>query len=149
MEPIIDLAPSAAHNPLASLLAGAIRMNLDRSPHKRADFSALRGSVAIAATDVGLRLTLRFDHGRVVIHDGVVGIPDVSVRGEQAAIEGLLRLPLSRRLGVPFAMPTDAEAKGELKALLEHMASGRLTIYGLWLHVPLLLRLVRVLSSSG
>ena len=149
MEPIIDLAPSAAHNPLARALAEDIRRNLETSPSKRRDFNRLRGSVAMAATDVGLRVTLRFDHGRVIVHDGVVGIPDLSIRGEQAALEALRRTPLSRRLGVPFARPSDADGRGRLRELFEHMGRGRLTIYGLWLHARLLLRVVRVLSSSG
>jgi hypothetical protein len=149
MEPIIDLAPSAAHNPLARTLADDIRRNVGASPSKRRDFDLLRGSVAMAATDVGLRVTLRFDHGRVTVHDGVVGIPDVSIRGEQDALEALRTTPLSRRLGVPFARPSDLDARGQLRALAEHLGRGRLTIYGLWLHGRLLLRVVRVLSSSG
>ena len=82
MIPDVELAPGADDNGLAYMLAGLIRQNMQAKPHKQADFSGLDGTVAIVAEDVDVALTLRFEKGaKLTIHDGIVGIPDVTVRG--------------------------------------------------------------------
>jgi len=51
---MIELAPGAENNAFATMLADLLRQNLESKPHKRADFDALRGSVALIADVTGL-----------------------------------------------------------------------------------------------
>jgi len=146
MTPIIDVAPRAAENPLATRLASLVRDNLERCPSKRRDFDALRGSVAIVADDTRDAATLRFDHGKLTIHDGIVGVPDVTVRGEETHILSLASLPMSKRTGF---VTLDARGLKQARALASSLRSGRLRVYGLGLRAPLVIRLLRVLSLDG
>ena len=74
-EPVIVLAPDAERNGLATMLASLVRQNLDDRPDKRPSFARLRGRVTIVAEDIGVTLTLSFEGGRLVVHDGFAGIP--------------------------------------------------------------------------
>jgi hypothetical protein len=145
----IELAPGAENNGLASMLADLVRQNLDEKPHKQRDFRALAGSIAIVAEDADVALTLRFDHGKLVIHDGIVGIPDVTIRGGSETIMALSNTPLVTRLGLPFPDPRDKEGVAVSRSVMEAMKSGRFHIYGLVFHVPMMLRLTRVMSVNG
>lgn len=146
MTPIIDVAPQAADNPLARQLASLVRDNLDRLPRKRRDFDALRGSIAIVADDTRDAVTLRFDHGRLTVHDGIVGVPDVTIRGAEARILRLGSLRVSQRTGLlAFDRPSFEEAR----ALASSLRSGELRVYGLGLRLPTVVRLLRVLSLEG
>ena len=48
--------------------------------------------------------------GTLTIHDGIVGIPDVTIRGPADAILALSNMPLATPLGLPFPAPGDLEA---------------------------------------
>ena len=146
MTPIVDVAPRAAENPLALRLSAMVRDNLERGARKRRDFDALRGSVAVVADDTRDATTLRFDYGRLTVHDGIVGVPDVTLRGTEARLLALGTLPLSRRTGF---LPFDRSGLAEARALASSLRSGELRIYGLGLHLPLVIRLLRVLSLHG
>lgn len=149
MQPSIELAPGAEENGLASMLADLVRQNLEVKPHKRRDFKALHGSVAIVAEDAEVALTLRFDHDRLTIHDGIVGIPDVTMRGDSETIMALSNTPLVTRFGLPFPDPRDKEGVAVSRSVMDAMKAGRFHIYGLIFHVPMLLRLTRVMSVNG
>src|SRR5690349_21049096 len=104
------------------MLAELVRRNVARDRGKRAEFDRLRGAVAVVAVDHPTALTLRFDFGRLIVHDGVVGVPDITLRGPLSALEGL----------------------GEHRART-FGARGDLTVYGLWTHPLMVRRLFRVL----
>jgi hypothetical protein len=116
--PAISLAPGAEKNAFATMLADLVRQNLESKPHKTKDFDALaRGkgvSIALVADDAEVALTLEFRGGRLVLHDGIKGVPDVAVRGTADAIMALSNVPLTRPLALPI--PTDRSA---LEVLLE------------------------------
>ena len=106
-QPAILLAPGTEDNGLATMLADLVRQNLEAKPHKKGDFQALSGSVSIVADDAEVALTLRFDRGRLTIFDGIVGIPDVTIRGGSDTILALSNLPLTTPLGLPVPDPRD------------------------------------------
>jgi hypothetical protein len=147
--PSIELAPGAADNGLATMLADLVRQNLDAKPHKQADFDALSGSVCIVADDAEVALTLRFEGGRLTIHDGVVGIPDVTIRGTADTILALSNMPLTTPLGLPIPDPRDKAALGVVRSVFQAMRGGHFHIYGMAFHLPLLMRLTRVMSVNG
>ncbi len=146
---MIELAPRAEDNGLASMLADLVRQNLEAKPHKQGDFRALAGSIAIVADDADVALTLRFDHGKLTIHDGIVGIPDVTIRGGSDTIMALSNMPLSTRLGLPLPDPRDKEGIRVARSIVEAMRKGTFHIYGMLFHLPMMMRLTRVMSVNG
>jgi hypothetical protein len=149
MSPDVTLAAGAEENGLAMMLADLVRQNLEAKPHKQGDFDALRGSVAIVADDADVALTMRFEGGKLVIHDGIVGIPDVTIRGPSEAVLALSNMPLATRLGLPIPDPRDREAVKTVRLVMGAMRSGALHVYGMAFHLPLVMKLTRVMSING
>lgn len=150
MEPIIDLAPGAEDNPLAVELVEQVRRNVGGSSKKNHDFRTLRGSVLIVAQDTQSVLTMRFDHGRLTVHEGAVGIPSVTLCGDEQVLRDLTRLKLSTWLRFPKVISrTSGSGKGTgLWDLARAMTEQRLTVYGLFTHPRLVLCLLRVVSDA-
>jgi hypothetical protein len=150
MQPDVHLAPGAEENGLAMMLADLVRQNLEAKPRKKVDFAALAGTISIVADDADVALTLRFERGgKLTIHDGIVGIPDVTIRGPSAGILALSNMPLSTRFGLPIPRPNDREAFKTLRALFGLMREGKLHVYGMAFHFPLVMKLTRVMSING
>jgi hypothetical protein len=151
MQPEVTLSPDAEENGLAIMLADLVRQNLEAKPHKNADFVALGGTVSIVADDADVALTLVFERGtsRLTIHDGIVGIPDITIRGPADAILALSNMPLMTRFGLPIPDPRDREAVRTVTGLLEMMRTGKLHAYGAVFHVPMVMKLTRVMSVNG
>jgi hypothetical protein len=147
--PSIELAAGADDNGLALMLADLVRQNLEAKPHKLRDFRALSGSFSIVAEDALVALTLRFDHGTLTIHDGIVGIPDVTIRGGSDTIMALSNMPLLGRFGLPIPDPRDKAAVAVARGVMDAMRSGSFHVYGMLFHLPMLLRLTRVMSVHG
>jgi hypothetical protein len=145
----IVLAPGAEDNGLANMLADLLRQNLEAKPHKQGDFRALSGSYAIVADDAEVALTLRFERGTLTIFDGIVGIPDVTIRGGSDVILALSNLPVTRPLGLPLPDPRDGEAVKTVRTVASAMARGEFHVYGMLFHMRMLMRLTRVMSVNG
>jgi hypothetical protein len=144
----IELAPGAEENAFATMLAELVRQNIESKPHKRKDFDALDGTVALIADDADVALTLEFiPGGRLTVHDGIKGIPDVAVRGSADSIMALSNVPLTRPLGLP--VPTDRASLEVLRGMVRASVSGELRIYGMFGNLGLLSRLTRVMSVNG
>lgn len=148
----IELAPGAEENAFATMLADLVRQNLESKPHKRKDFDALDGTVALIADDADVALTLEFKgargrRGKLTLHDGIKGIPDVAVRGSADSIMALSNVPLTRPLGLP--LPTDRPSLEVLRDMVRASVTGELKIYGMIGNLGLLSRLTRVMSVNG
>ena len=143
---MIALAPGAADNGLASMLAEMLRQSLEDKPHKRRDFEALRARIAIVAEDAGVSLTLHFQRGLLTVYDGIVGLPDVTVRGASDDILNLSLLEL-RRIPLLGWVP---DPRGEtMRKIVSAYREGRLQSLGPLAHAPWMLRLLRVMSVQG
>ena len=150
LEPIIDLAPGAEDNQLAVELVEQVRRNVTSSTKKNHDFRTLRGSVLVVAQDTQSVLTMRFDHGRLTVHEGSVGIPSVTLCGDEDVLRGLTQLKLSSWLRLPKVLQRTSRGESG-KGLWEFaraMTKERLTVYGLFTHPRLVLCLLRVVSSE-
>lgn len=143
----IGLADGAESNAFATMLADLVRQNLESKPHKQKDFAELDGTVALVADDADVALTLEFRKGRLVLHDGIKGVPDVAVRGSAEAIMALSNVPLTRPLALPI--PTDRAALDVLRGMARATRTGELKIHGLLGNVGLMNRLTRVMSVNG
>jgi len=135
----IELAPGAGDNGLATMMATMLWQNLEDHPERLETFARLGGRVAIVAEDADVALTMRFERGRAVVYDGIVGIPDVTVRGT-AEVIGNLSLMETGRFGLP-------DPRGDVnRAMVQAVRDGDLRIYGLPAGLPLLARLGVVLA---
>lgn len=136
----IELAPGAENNGLASMLSALILQNLNDKPQKRADFAKLRGRIAIVAEDAAVSLTLLFEGNMLTVHDGIVGVPDVTVRANSDDIVQLSMVEISPFLGLP-------NPRGSaMRQVLEKSKRGEIRVFGGLLHFPLVLRLTRLMS---
>jgi hypothetical protein len=150
--PRVLLATGAENNGLAVMLGDLVRQNLEAKPKKKVDFAALDGRVSIVADDVDVALTLVFEpslNGSLTIHDGIVGIPDVTIRGPSDAVIALSNVPLATPLGLPIPGPRDREGIKTVRDLVGFMRKGQLHVYGMVFHVPLVMKLTRVMSVNG
>jgi hypothetical protein len=146
----VHLAAGAEDNGLASMMGTLVRQNVEANPRKRAEFERLAGRVAIVAEDVDVALTLEFHPGgRLVIHDGIAGIPDVTIRGPSEAILALSNLPSTTPLGLPIPRPGDSEGKAAVRTIATALRAGELRFYGAALHLPLFLRVGTLMSVQG
>ena len=148
MRVAIELAPDARENGLATMLAELVRQNLEAKPHKKADFAALDGKAAIVAEDAEVALTLEFRRGgSLTIHDGIAGVPDVTIRGPSDVIMALSNMPLATRLGLP--LPRDREERSTLRLVASAIGAGKFHVYGMPFHPGLVMKLTRVMSIHG
>lgn len=143
-------APGAEDNGLAVMLGTLVRQNLQAKPNKRPDFDALHGRVAIVADDIDVALTLHFERGgKLTIHDGIAGIPDVTVRGPSEAIVALSNIPLTRRFHLPIPRRGDTVAIDAVRTLFRAIGQRSLHVYGAVLHPSLVMKLTSVMSVNG
>jgi hypothetical protein len=146
----IRLAPGAEENGLANMLAQLVRENLEGKPHKRTDFAALSGSIAIVADDACVALTMRFERGgKLTIHDGIVGVPQLTIRGSGEVIMALSNMPLATALALPIPDPRDKQAVSVVRDVLVALRTGNLHFHGALFHPGLLMKLSHIMSVNG
>ena len=122
------------------MLGTMMAQNLADHPERLAAFDALYGRIAIVAEDAQVELTMCFDHGRVTLHDGIVGIPDLTIRGGAEQIADLSRMESWGETDLP-------DPRGEVnRAMFQALREGRLRIHGLPMAFPLLARMGAVLA---
>jgi hypothetical protein len=140
-DPIIELYPGAEAQPFASMMVELLRTNLRDHPEKRRAFDGMHGQVTLVAEDAATAVSLCFAGGKLSVHAGVRAIPDVVIRGSSGSLIDLSRVPPHSRLkALPDWTSQPARALGAA------LRGGKLRIYGLLTHLPLGLRLAKVLS---
>jgi hypothetical protein len=145
----ITLAAGAGENGLAVMLADLLRQNLESKPQKARDMEAMTGRIALLAEDAEVALTLRFDHGKLTVYDGVVGVPDVIVRASSDVVLALSNVPITRRWGLPIPNYRDREGRKVLREVFAAMRKGTMKVDGGALHAGLMLHLTRIMSVNG
>lgn len=129
--PTVELHPDAADNGLANMLATLMRQNLEDHPERAAAFLKMRGVIAIFAEDAEVAVTIEADGERAVFRNGIVGIPDVTVRGGFEQIGDMSRMESIG--GVP-------DPRGPVnRAMVRALFDGRLRVFGLPQGLPILL----------
>lgn len=136
----IEIAAGAENNGLASMLSSLILQNLNDKPSKRDDFAKLRGRVAIVAEDAGVALTLVFEGNMLTLHDGITGVPDITVRANSDDIVQMSLLELTPLFGLPNPRGQTA------RHIATKSKRGEIRVLGALLHWPLLLRFTRLMS---
>lgn len=126
----VELAPGAEKNAFASMLATLVRQNLDDHPSRETAVKAAKGRASIEVSDLGIEVTFVFDRERVVVHDGVRGIPDVRLRAPAELVMATSNMEPGR-----FGLP---DPRGEVnRRLAKALRDRELTLVGA-LRSPLL-----------
>lgn len=140
MSASVELAPGAGDNAFAEMLAQLLRQNLDDHAPKRDAVERMLGRVSIVVEDLALAVTLVFEAGRVVVHDGIRGIPDATVRTTSDYVMKLSLVELDPRTGLP-------DPRGEVaREVFEASKRGEIRVIGLVSSLLLLVRMTRVMS---
>jgi len=137
--PDIELAPGAEVAPLTGVMADLLGGNLEEKPHRMKDFNALRANVGINATDAESQVTLAFQGGKLVVHNGLRD-PDLVISATVDTLLGITNLKI--KFGMPWYF--DAVGLDTVKKLLK----GDLKIKGMFFHPLVLTRLTKVMSVA-
>jgi hypothetical protein len=127
----IELSAGAEDNGLANMLCTMLRQNVEDHPERVAIARGMRGRMAIFAEDAEVAISIDFEGERVLFRDGIVGVPDLTIRGGFEQIGDLSRM---EQVG---ALP---DPRGPVnRALFGAMREGKLRVHGLPRALPLLL----------
>ncbi len=135
--PDIELAPGADIAPLTGVMADLLSGNLEERPYRIKDFNALKANVGINATDAESQVTLEFQGGKLVVHNGLKD-PDLLITAEVDTLLGITNLKI--KFGIPWYF--DAVGLDTIKKLLK----GDLKIKGMLFHPFALTRLTKIMS---
>jgi len=123
----------------ASMLGGLIEANVNGSAEKKKDFDSLQARVGIWVTDIDEGVTLDFQKGNLVVHNGLEGKRDLTIRAEAETVMNLSNL----KIGL-FGMPIYYNEVGRGVAL--KLMQGRLRIDGLIGNLATLNTVTRIFS---
>ena len=130
-----DQEPSA----FASMLGGLIEANVADHPGKKEDFDSLTARVGIFVTDIDEGVTLDFQKGTLIVHNGLAPKRDLTIRAEAGTVMNLSNL----RIGL-FGMPVYYDEVGRSVAL--KLMQGKLRIDGLLGNLATLNTVTRIFS---
>jgi hypothetical protein len=133
-----DAEPSA----FASMLGGLIEANVESRPERKKDFDALAARVGIWVTDIDEGVTLDFQKGSLVVHNGLQPKRDLTIRAEAETVMNLSNL----RIGL-FGMPVYYDEVG--RGVAAKLVQGKLRIEGLLGNLATLNSVTRIFSVAG
>lgn len=140
----VDLAPGAEENRLATHLAAAVRAAIGGDPARNRAFRSLKATVLLVPFDEGDAVTLRFDFGRLVVHDGNVGVPTITIGGPYAELMKLAEV--GERGMRDFVLSLFGRGpRHPLRGWLRLVAAGDVRLYGMMAHPRTAWRFLRTL----
>lgn len=123
---------------MAEMLAGVLRANIENNRTKAAIFKALRTVVGLHIEDIDLAITLEFLGGRLLLHEGIVKRPRITIRAESGTVMGMSSLSI--RFGLPYLLDdTGLE-------ILQNVREGKIRMIAMPWSLLDVLRLTRVMS---
>jgi hypothetical protein len=130
-----DAEPSA----FASMLGGLIEANCSSRAEKKKDFDSLEARIGVFVTDIDEGVTLDFQKGHLVVHNGLEPKRDLTILAEADTVMNLSNL----KIGL-FGMPVyhDEVGRGVAVRLLQR----RLRIDGLVGNLATLNTVTRIFS---
>jgi hypothetical protein len=121
------------------MLGGLIEANIEASQAKRRDFEGLKARVGIQVRDIEESVTLDFNQGRLVVHNGLKPRRQITIRTDAGTVMQLSNL----RIG-PLGLPVYVDATG--REVVMKMLTGDLRIDGMVQHLPTLNQVTRIFS---
>ena len=137
----IEVDGGAQDNGLALMIAELIRQNIEDRPEKARLLDRMHGRVAVVADDALVALTLHFEAGRLVVLDGISGIPDMTIRADSEQVVAMSQVEFTR-VGLPD--PRGAH----LREVVAASRAGTIRVHGALRHARLALWLTRLMSVS-
>ncbi len=132
-----DSSPSA----FASMLGGLIEANVGSRPEKQKDFDSLEARVGIWVTDIDEGVTLDFQKGHLVVHNGLWPKRDITIRAEAGTVMSLSNL----KIGL-FGMPVYYDEVG--REVAGKLVLGKMRIEGLLGNLATLNTVTRIFSVA-
>ena len=124
------------------MLGGLIEANVESRPEKRRDFESLRARVGVFVTDVEEGVTLEFQGGRLLVHNGLQPVRDLTIRADAGTVMQLSNV----RIG--FAgMPNYLDSAG--REVVAKMLRRKLRIEGIMGNLTMLNQVTRLFSVQG
>jgi len=124
------------------MLSELLAQNLADHPEKRRDFDRLTGRIALVVDDIDVSITLCFEAGRLTVHGGIYGMPDVTITASSDDIMKMSLMELVPKVGLP-------DPRGQFtREIFSASQGGKIHMHGALLHMPLMLRLTRVMSIN-
>jgi hypothetical protein len=103
----VEYAQGEEASPFAQMLGGLIEANVEGRPEKRGDFESLKARVGVFVTDIEEAVTLEFQGGRLVVHNGLQPGRDLTIRADAETVMQL------SNVNIGFArMPNYVDATG-------------------------------------
>jgi len=130
-----DTEPSA----FASMLGGLIEANVAGRPERKADFDSLSARVGVWVNDIDEGVTLEFQRGHLVVHNGLTPKRDLTIRADADTVMSLSNL----KIGL-FGMPVYYDTVG--RGVAAKLLSGKLRIDGLVGNLATLNTVTRIFS---
>lgn len=141
VKPLVEYVAGDDASAFAQMLGGLIEANVSSRTEKRRDFDALKARVGIYVTDIEEGVTLDFEGGHLVVHDGLQGGRDLTIRADADTVMQLSNV----RIG--FAgMPNYFDATG--RDVVGKMLSGRLRVDGILGNLTTLNQVTRLFSVA-
>jgi len=137
----VRLAENAQEVGLAAMIVDLIRANLEQNPGKWADLVRLDGPVSLDAVDAGVSVTLAFQGGTLIVHEGIRGSPYIRISASAEALLGLAAVKI--RAGLPFLFGRDG------RGLRRRLFTGQVRIAGAFRRPIQLIRFTRLMSVNG
>jgi hypothetical protein len=125
---------------LAVMLADLIRQNIEDKPEKAREFSKIKGRVLIEARDVEITVGLKFESGKLTVSKDLKEKPHIRIITDSGSILDLSQVKM--KFGLPFVFDETG-----LK-VMKKLATRELVIKGMLLHIPLLIRVTRIVSIN-
>ncbi len=141
----VQLHADAQSDPFALLIAQLIESNLTDHPTKRRQFLVMDGRVALVADDMQSALTLDFRDGMLMIHKGIYGLPQITVRATSGDIVDMSRIELLQLGPWPVLDPRGKVNRQLAQSVWKrkiHMRSG-------WRTLPLAWRLMQLMAVNA
>ena len=123
------------------MLGGLIEANVESRPEKKKDFDDLAARVGIFVTDIDEGVTLDFQHGSLVVHNGLQPKRDITIRAEADTVMNLSNL----KIGI-FGMPVYFDGVG--RGVVAKLAQRKLRIDGLLGNIATLNTVTRIFSVA-
>jgi len=123
---------------MAGMLANLLGANVEKSPTKLAIFRALRTVVGIHIEDIDVSITLEFLGGRLILHEGIVKPPQITVRTESGYVMDLSSVSI--RFGLPYFFDETG------REILKNVKGGKIRMIAMPWSLLDVVRLTRVMS---
>ena len=141
VKPLVEYVAGDEASAFAQMLGGLIEANVASEADKRRDFDSLKARVGIYVTDIDEGVTLDFQGGHLVVHDGLQSGRDLTIRADADTVMQLSNVKIG------FArMPNYFDATG--REVVGKMLSGRLKVDGILGNLTTLNQVTRLFSVA-